>query len=283
MVALPDRSARGAGSRRSARRTAGIVVFIGLTLFGGGTSSTAFHAAPLGQAQPDRAAAPSHRDLLSASHANRLTRPRQGQDSHGSYDHQPDDGTNGHRDVELDEPGNSSAHPESAATVDVDAPITDLLSAPRGLPRSRPVRIRIPAIGVSARVVPVALTAKHTVATPPPEKGHLAGWYRYGPSPGESGSAVVVGHVTNRQGPAVFYRLGELEPGDDVVVERADGRSVRFTVDGVQSFPKREFPTEQVYDSSPVPGLRLITCGGPSDGTSYANNVIVFASRSTRR
>jgi LPXTG-site transpeptidase (sortase) family protein len=113
----------------------------------------------------------------------------------------------------------------------------------------------------------------------PPEDFARAGWFTRGPVPGETGPAVIAGHVDSADGPAVFFRLAELEDGDDVLVDRADGTTVRFTVTSVDRYPKDEFPTEQVYGPTPRAELRLITCGGEfdADARSYRDNVVVSA------
>ncbi|MDN5751557.1 MAG: class F sortase [Pseudonocardia sp.] len=108
----------------------------------------------------------------------------------------------------------------------------------------------------------------------------LAGWYRPGPTPGEAGPAVVVGHVDSAaDGPAVFFRLGELRPGAEVLVERADGRTAVFAVDRAARYPKDEFPTREVYGPTDHAALRLITCGGDFDAASghYRDNIVAFA------
>jgi Sortase domain len=90
----------------------------------------------------------------------------------------------------------------------------------------------------------------------------------------------MLGHVDSTSGPAVFYRLRELRPGDPITVARADGTAARFTVDRVEQYPKARFPTDDVYLSTMTPKLRLVTCGGSFDATAghYRSNVIVFAS-----
>ena len=77
----------------------------------------------------------------------------------------------------------------------------------------------------------------------------------------------------------MFYRLRELRAGDPVVVVRADGSRVRFVVDRVEQYPKRRFPTEDVYGPTPRAELRLVTCGGEFDRSrgSYLDNVVVTA------
>lgn len=149
-----------------------------------------------------------------------------------------------------------------------------------GLPRSRPVRLVIPRIGVRTSVVGLGLNADGTVETPPLRPDAPAGWYRYLASPGEVGPAVILGHVDSAwDGPAVFYRLGELRPGDRIDVTRADGIVARFVVTRVVLVPKSDFPTAAVYGPTADPQLRLLTCGGSYDRVrhSYRDNVIAFA------
>ena len=91
---------------------------------------------------------------------------------------------------------------------------------------------------------------------------------------------MIVGHVDSvRSGPGVFYRLGQLRPGDTVRVARGDGLTVVFTVQSVERVPKAAFPTQRVYGPLAYPGLRLITCGGSFDRGSghYRDNVVAFA------
>ncbi|PZA22338.1 sortase domain-containing protein, partial [Modestobacter versicolor] len=107
----------------------------------------------------------------------------------------------------------------------------------------------------------------------------VAGWFAAGPAPGETGPAVLAGHVDDRTGPAVFFRLEELTAGDEVRVTGADGQLVTFTVTRVASYPKDAFATAEVYGPTTGAELRLITCGGTFDRSrrSYTDNVVVFA------
>jgi sortase (surface protein transpeptidase) len=118
-----------------------------------------------------------------------------------------------------------------------------------------------------------------TGALVPPADFSQAGWFAAGPAPGEVGPAVLAGHVDNRSGPAVFFRLEDLTPGDEVLVTRSDGQTVPFTVTRVASWPKSAFGTAEVYGPTPGAELRLITCGGTFDRSrrSYTDNVVVFA------
>jgi sortase (surface protein transpeptidase) len=140
----------------------------------------------------------------------------------------------------------------------------------------RPLSIEIPAIGVDAPLVPVGLRADRTMAVPPVDQ---AGWYEPGPRPGEAGPAVIVGHVDSRRGPAVFFRLRELRPGDRIQVGLDGGATRSFLVERVERRPKEELPVGRIWNHADRPVLRLITCGGSFDrGTGhYRDNVIVYA------
>jgi LPXTG-site transpeptidase (sortase) family protein len=139
-----------------------------------------------------------------------------------------------------------------------------------------PTRVRIPAIEVDAPLEPLTLDGTGQLTAP--VRFTDAGWYAGGTPPGEVGPAVIAGHVDSTSGPAVFFRLGQLHPGDVVEVER--GRTwVRFRVVAVERYPKERFPTDKVYGPTPDPQLRLITCGGRFDRArrSYLDNTIVYA------
>jgi sortase (surface protein transpeptidase) len=137
--------------------------------------------------------------------------------------------------------------------------------------------IQIPAINSSAPVDPLGLNPDGTLAVP--TDFARAGWYTGRPPPGATGPAIIIAHVDSKSGPAVFKRLRELKPGDEVTVTRADRSVVTFAVDRVESHPKNAFPTNAVYDPTPGATLRLITCGGSFDRKAghYRENVIAFA------
>jgi LPXTG-site transpeptidase (sortase) family protein len=156
-----------------------------------------------------------------------------------------------------------------------------LASDPRAKPlaRSAPVKIRIPRIEVNAPVMKLGRDADGTVQVPPLVAHNLTGWYRYGPSPGQRGPAVILGHVDSATGISVFYYLKNLHAGDTVLVTLADGKVAAFAVDGLQRVAKDAFPTASVYGKAGYPSLRLITCGGPFDQATghYTDNIIVYA------
>jgi Sortase domain len=135
----------------------------------------------------------------------------------------------------------------------------------------------IPAIGVDAKVIPLGLAPDGSLEVP--QDYGLAGWWTGGPFPGERGPAVIVGHVDSKAGPAVFYWLRALRPGDLIIVWRAGEARSRFVVDSMEWYAKTAFPTRRVYGSVPGAALRLITCGGDFDHNTghYVDNLVVFA------
>ena len=145
----------------------------------------------------------------------------------------------------------------------------------------RPVRIVIPAIDVDETVVETGLLSSGAMEV---ADFGLAGWYGLGPKPGEVGPAVIAAHVSSVAGPDVFYRLDELEEGDEIRVEDADGAEHVFTVTDSELQPKVELPTERIWSEDDEPVLRLITCGGEFDpaARSHLSNVIVYAEHASR-
>jgi hypothetical protein len=142
---------------------------------------------------------------------------------------------------------------------------------------STPIRIEIPAIDVKARVVRLGLNPDRSLEVP--TNFADTGWWSGGPRPGEPGPAVIAGHVDSKTGPAAFYRIRDLRPGDAIVVERRDGSQGRFAVLGSEQYPKTDFPTARVYGPTAGPTLRLITCSGTFDQATghYLDNTVVYA------
>ncbi len=143
--------------------------------------------------------------------------------------------------------------------------------------RSTPVELRIPAIGVAGPLTTLGQDLDGSVQVPnDPEQ---AGWFWPGPSPGQVGSAVILGHVDSTEGPAVFYELRFLQAGDRVVVTLADGVVAQFRVTRVTTYLNEQFPARQVYAASGgARALQLVTCGGEYDAANdgYQSNVVVY-------
>jgi hypothetical protein len=183
--------------------------------------------------------------------------------------------------------GEVTPPPQPSASVLAQPGVADNGAAPggagriRALPPSLPTRIDVPAIGVHAPVVPLGLQRDGKMAVPPMNKSQETSWYKYGPTPGEVGPAVIVGHVDSKTGPAVFYRLGEVKPGTKVQISRKDGTRPVFLVYRLERVAKAHFPTERVYGPVRHPAMRLITCGGTFDAATghYLDNIIAYANR----
>jgi Sortase domain len=142
----------------------------------------------------------------------------------------------------------------------------------------RPVGLTIGAIGVRAPIVPVGVEAGSSHVQVPSDV-HVVGWYRFGPSPGAGGSAVLLGHVDSwTQGPGVFFRLRDLEPADVIRVTFANGSESSFRVVARRSYPKSGLPGG-LFEREGPSFLALVTCGGSFDQAtrSYSDNVVVFA------
>lgn len=172
-----------------------------------------------------------------------------------------------------------AAAPASPAATTTASPLP---TGPAPLPDAPVVTatsVRIPAIGVDARdLEQLSLLPDGSLVAP--VDFARAGSFVNGVVPGSQGPAVIAGHVDSAaDGPAVFYDLPDLAPGDQVQVGLSDGSTVTFVVDRLVTAPKDDFPTDQVYGPTPDAQLRLITCSGPFDSVerSYSDNTIVFA------
>jgi Sortase domain len=142
-----------------------------------------------------------------------------------------------------------------------------------------PASLLIPAIGVHTRLTRLGLTPQGTLQVP--ASTSMAGWYTGSPRPGQVGSSIIAGHIDSVLGPAVFFRLRLLRPGDLVYVRRTNGSLAVFRVYAEHMYAKDSFPTLRVYGPTPDPELHLITCGGVFDRAagSYLSNVVVYASQ----
>jgi sortase (surface protein transpeptidase) len=147
------------------------------------------------------------------------------------------------------------------------------------MPRSIPVRLEIPSIGVDTALSQVGLQADGAMQMP--WDIETASWYEYSPTPGELGPAVIVGHLDGANYAdmtGVFWRLHELNPGDEIKVDRADGSVAVFKVIGLKQVPQSDFPAQEVYGNIKYAGIRLITCGGTFDASTdhYTDNTVVY-------
>lgn len=154
------------------------------------------------------------------------------------------------------------------------------VSITKPLARSAPRLIWIPKIKVWAQIEARGLRPNGTAVLPSLNHPFMTTWFDRGPAPGQRGTAVILGHVdSHRVGPAVFYKLGLLRPGDLIYITLEDRRVAIYSVYALTMYPKAAFPTDVVYRYTPWPTLRLITCGGRFDPRThhYLSNVVAFA------
>jgi hypothetical protein len=152
-------------------------------------------------------------------------------------------------------------------------------AAPQALPAlPAPVRLTVPARGVDAAVDAVGVEPDGQMTIP--AEVDRVGWYRFGATPGEAGSAVIAGHVDSRtQGLGAMAPLRTAEPGDEVLVTDATGQTVPWRVVSRELLSKQALPLDRLFSREGAPRLTLITCGGPflPELGSYRDNVVVVA------
>jgi LPXTG-site transpeptidase (sortase) family protein len=140
-----------------------------------------------------------------------------------------------------------------------------------------PARLQIPAINVDAAIVPVGVTTKGTLDVPP----NLleVGWYKFGPKPGQAGSAVIDAHFDGPNGePGVFNRLDSLKVGQEIIVQNDKNIPTYFVIKKLTNYLFNDSVPE-VYNTNDGTHLNLITCNGVWDENTknYSQRLIVFA------
>jgi len=167
---------------------------------------------------------------------------------------------------------------DNVREIPVEESVTALGQDAYTISESKPMMLKIPSIGLQTTFeAPLGLNADRSVQVP--KSFEKVGWYKYSPTPGELGPAVILGHVDSYQGPAVFFSIGQLKQGDPIEITREDGSVATFLVTGIGRYEQEGFPTELVYGNIDHAGLRLVTCSGTFDhGTQrYSHNTVVYA------
>lgn len=144
-------------------------------------------------------------------------------------------------------------------------------------PGITPEKLSIPSIEVEAEVTHLGVTDSGEMAVP--DNGDELSWFSPGYRPGQRGRAVIAGHVDDLDGPAVFWDLTELEPGDEILIS-GDDRELKFKVHTMESVPLDLADVDSVFGYHSSPELVLITCSGTYDydrGTRE-ERLIVYAS-----
>ncbi|HUY84978.1 MAG TPA: class F sortase [Candidatus Dormibacteraeota bacterium] len=138
--------------------------------------------------------------------------------------------------------------------------------------------IRIPKLGVDARVTQVGVTNSGALGTP--DNINDTAWYNASAKPGQPGATLIEGHVSSGTTAGVFYNLKALAPGDTIQVERGDGTVLNYQVVRTQAYAANNVDMQAAV--TPVtagrPGLNLITCNGQvAPGADFNQRLIVFA------
>ncbi|MFC6041320.1 class F sortase [Paenisporosarcina macmurdoensis] len=144
-----------------------------------------------------------------------------------------------------------------------------------------PTRLQIPAINVDAPIDPAGLTEDGDMDVPADIVS--TGWFERGYMPGEPGNSVIAGHVDGKNGPAVFYDIGKLKSGDEVLVTGEDGKELVFVVNKVEIYPFEASPLREIFGFSNGSKLNLITCTGEYNkkGSYYEDRLVVYTTLKT--
>ena len=186
-------------------------------------------------------------------------------------------------------PGTSATAPAAADAVDAPAPEPAPPAVARrdaslsalqaeAAARTFPVRLRVPSVDLDAPLDGVGVRDDGLMEIP--DDGARAGWYRFGPTPGDdAGSAVLAGHVDTPAGLGAMAALTDVPLDAEVEVEMDDGTVLRYRVVGRETIEKAELPVDELFDRTGPARLTLVTCGGPwrYEASSYRDNVVVVA------
>jgi sortase (surface protein transpeptidase) len=140
-----------------------------------------------------------------------------------------------------------------------------------------PEVLRVPALGITIKVGRLGLQSNGEIEVP--TTTHQVGWYTGGPTPGQIGSAAILGHVDSYAGIGVFFYLKNLQSGDKLSVTLSNQEVAHFTVTKVVQYPKNSFPDALVYGNHGVSQLQLVTCGGVFNRSTghYESNIVVYS------
>lgn len=142
-----------------------------------------------------------------------------------------------------------------------------------------PKEISIPKINVQSDIESVQMDSEGRMDVP--KDADNAAWFSPGYRPGKNGNAVLAGHYDKESGaPAIFWDVGKLEKDDRIIVTDEKGKKYTFAVERVAKYPYDQFPIKEVFGSSSIPKLNLITCHGDwnEDTKNYSQRMVVYAS-----
>jgi hypothetical protein len=182
----------------------------------------------------------------------------------------------------VDTPSASEATPDSTLGL---SPLAELVQSAGNLrfdpaavtSAKQPVWVDIESIGIArAGARDVGVEANGELEIPGASE---IGWYRWSPSPGRAGSAVLAAHIAYGGTDGVFRHLDDVDVGALVTIGYDDGSVSEFEIVGTSQYRKDELPFDQIFAKDGDPVVALITCGGTFNRTlsSYDDNVVAYA------
>jgi LPXTG-site transpeptidase (sortase) family protein len=141
-------------------------------------------------------------------------------------------------------------------------------------------RILIPGAEIDAPVVVKGVDNAGVMIAP--DNAYDVAWYDFSAQPGFGGNAVFAAHVDYiNVGPAVFWNLKDLEQGDIIEIQQADGTSIKYAVNFKQQYDAATAPVDEIVGPTPNESVTLITCSGTFNSAShqYDKRLIVRAER----
>ncbi len=142
-----------------------------------------------------------------------------------------------------------------------------------------PVRLTIPSLAVDAKIELMGVTSTGEMDVPTNVLD--AGWYKFGPHPGDVGSAVIGGHLDGIHAePGVFINLDRLRIGDKFSILDDTGKTSNFIVSKTKTYAQNSQPDE-VFHSNVGAHVNLITCTGAWDKANhrFASRLVVFGDK----
>ena len=142
-------------------------------------------------------------------------------------------------------------------------------------------RLNIPRLGIDTQIESIGLTREGKMGLP--SKPETVAWFQEGSKIGDSGNAVIAGHLDQSDGrPAVFARLDDLDIGDTVEVLENNNQKTQFRVVAKKSFAVDDTSAIlEVFGPSETENLNLITCWGAwdTDKDRYGERLVVFTKK----
>lgn len=140
-----------------------------------------------------------------------------------------------------------------------------------------PVSIQIPKIKIDTKIEKVQKDKNGTMDVP--QDFNNVGWYSLGPKPGQIGNSVIDGHYDSKTGAAIFYRLSNLQTGDEIYIKDAKGEMRTFIIKDKKIYKNNVFPIQEVFGKTNKRMLNLITCEGVFNTKSqeYLNRLVIYS------